>query len=151
MIWDAVQSSRPPHTADSPGVIPGSPLACVCCFSLNVLPCINTHRITNVINSHPDLTVAGKGQWSEARGWSRTFGGEERGGLQGDRTGGVESEAVRKLSEFPRAKCSCMTNLTLRVEAPKVEWTSGIGRFSHDPPCALIRVLYCSIIIINRH
>lgn len=66
MIWDAVQSSLPPPTADDPGVSPSFPLACVCCSSLNALPCINTHRITNVINSQRDLTIAEKGQWREA-------------------------------------------------------------------------------------
>lgn len=66
LIWDAVQSSLPPPTADGPGVIPSSPLARVCCFSLNALPRINTHRITNVINSQRDLTTAEKGQRREA-------------------------------------------------------------------------------------
>lgn len=67
MIWDAVQSSRPAPTADSPGVIPSFLLAWVCCFSLNALSRINTHRITNVINSQQDLTTAEKGQCREAR------------------------------------------------------------------------------------
>ena len=61
-----VLSASPP-TADSPGVIPSFPLACVCCFSLNALPCIYTHRITNVINSQLDSTMAEKGQWRERR------------------------------------------------------------------------------------
>ena len=66
MIWDTIQSSLPAPTADGPGVIPNSPLARVCCLSLNALPRINTHRITNVINSQRDLTTAEKGQWREA-------------------------------------------------------------------------------------
>lgn len=49
--------------ARSPGVIPSFPLACVCCFSFSALPCISTHRITNVINSQRALTTAEKGQW----------------------------------------------------------------------------------------
>lgn len=83
IIWDAVQSSLPPPTADGPGVIPSFPLACVCCCSLNALPSINTHRITNVINSQPDFLhsrkrASGKKRVdvefsAEDRSWTRGF------------------------------------------------------------------------------